>query len=78
MTSANLVHEVFLNKLVYDTRDAAKILFGKDDHKARRKVRRLVSNGILESHRRPTCDQGPLRTSIYISKKSLEKFLNER
>ena len=78
MTSANLVHEVFLNKLVYDTRDAAKILFGNDDYKNVRKVRRMVTSGILECHRRPTCDQGPLRTSIYISKKSLEKFLNER
>ncbi len=78
MTSANLVHEVFLNKLVYDTRDAAIVLFGNDDYKNVRKVRRMVTSGILECHRRPTCDQGPLRTSIYISKKSLEKFLNER
>ena len=78
MTSANLVHEVFLDKLVYDTRDAAKILFGKDDNKARRKVRRLVTNGILECHRRPTFYEGPSRSNIYISKKSLEKFLEAR
>ena len=75
MTSVNLVHEVFLDKLVFDTRDAAKILFGTDDDKARRKVRRLVTNGILESHRRPTEYEGPCRSNIYISKRSLERFL---
>ena len=75
MTSVDLVHEVFLDKLVFDTRDAAKILFGTDDDKARRKVRRMVTNGILESHRRPTDYEGPCRSNIYISKRSLERFL---
>lgn len=78
MTSANLVHEVFLNKLVYDTRDAAIVLFGNDDYKNVRKVRRMVTSGILECHRRPSCEKGPKRTSIYISKKSLERFLHGR
>ena len=36
----------------------------------------LVTNGILESHRRPTEYEGPCRSNIYISKRSLERFLD--
>ncbi len=66
-----------LAKAVYDTKDAAKILFGSDDPKSRRKVRRMVINGILECYRRPS-ECSLQRSSIYISKKVLEKFLDER
>lgn len=61
----------FDGKIVYRVKEAAIVLFGKDEPSTRKRVRALVRRGELDGYK-------PHNSAIFIPRSSLKKFLKIR